>query len=90
MGLLRPSVGAFPLVSRAATALVLPTAAADRRFSVKYKGIKIGTHTVSYSSVTGETRVKTQINLEVKVGFHIRRRLVIAPKKLGARGGWCH
>ena len=60
---------AFPLVSHAATALVLPTAAADRRFSVKYKGIRIGTHTVSYSSATGETRVKTQINLEVKVAF---------------------
>src|ERR1700720_3954316 len=60
---------AFPLVSHAATALVLPTAAADRRFSVKYKGIRIGTHAVSYSSATGETRVKTQINLEVKVAF---------------------
>ena len=59
----------FPLVSHAATALVLPTAAADRRFSIKYKGIRIGTHTVSYSSATGETRVKIQINLEVKVAF---------------------
>src|SRR4029077_12662864 len=60
---------AFPLVSPAATALVLPTAGADRRFSVKYKGIKIGTHTISYSSATGETRVTIQINLEVKVAF---------------------
>ena len=70
MGGFAGAVGcAFPLVSHAATALVLPTAAADRRFSVKYKGIRIGTHAVSYSSATGETRVKTQINLEVKVAF---------------------
>src|SRR5215468_9389687 len=60
---------AFPLVSHGATALVLPAAGADRRFSVKYKGIKIGTHTISYSSATSETRVKVQINLEVKVAF---------------------
>jgi Family of unknown function (DUF6134) len=60
---------AVPLVARAATALVLPNAAANRRFSVRYKDIKIGTHTVSYSSATAETRVKTEINLEVKVAF---------------------
>src|ERR1700737_3302447 len=47
MGGFAGAVGcAFPLVSHAATALVLPTAAADRRFSVKYKGIRIGTHAV--------------------------------------------
>jgi len=45
------------------------TAAANRRFSVRYKGIKIGTHTISYSSGTAETRVKTEINLEVKLAF---------------------
>ena len=60
---------AFPLLSHAATALALPTAAANRRFSVRYKGIRIGTHTVSYSSATGETRVNTEIHLEVKVAF---------------------
>lgn len=49
-------------------ARISANAAADRRFSVRYKGIKIGTHTVSYSSATGETRVKTD-NLEVKVAF---------------------
>src|SRR5262249_46387733 len=58
-----------PQVARAATALVLPNAAASRRFSVRYKGIKIGTHTISYSSATGEARVKTEINLEVKLAF---------------------
>ena len=60
---------AVPPVARAATAFVLPNAAANRRFSVRYKGIKIGSHTVSYSSATGETRVKTDISLEVKVAF---------------------
>lgn len=60
---------AFPPVARAATALALPTAAADRRFSVLYKGFRIGSHTVAYSSATGETRVNTEINLQVKVAF---------------------
>jgi hypothetical protein len=60
---------AFPPVARAATAFALPTAAANRRFSVLYKRFKIGTHTVAYSSATGETQVKTDINLEVKLAF---------------------
>jgi hypothetical protein len=60
---------ALPPVAHAATAIVLPTAAANRRFSVLYKGFKIGTHTVAYSSATGETRISTDINLEVKVAF---------------------
>ena len=58
---------AFPSVARAATAIVLPTPAGDRRFSVRYKGFKIGAHTVSYSA--GETRVDTDIDLSVKVAF---------------------
>lgn len=57
---------AFP---RAATAIVLPAAAGDRRFTVLYKGSRIGTHTIAYSSVTGETRVNTEIHLLVKVAF---------------------
>src|SRR5215467_3885544 len=60
---------ALPPVAHAATAFALPTATANRRFSVLYKGIRIGTHTVSYSSATGETRVNTEIHLEVKVAF---------------------
>ena len=47
----------------------MPNAAANRRFSVRYKGIRIGTHTVSYLSATGETQIKTEIDLEVKVAF---------------------
>jgi hypothetical protein len=60
---------ALPPLTRAATAIALPTAAANRRFSVLYKGFRIGTHTVAYSSATGETRVNTDIHLEVKVAF---------------------
>jgi hypothetical protein len=60
---------AFPYVARAATAIVLPAAASDRRFSVLYKGDKIGAHTILYSSVTGETRVSTEIHLLVKLAF---------------------
>jgi len=48
---------------------VLPVAASNRRFSVLYKGDKIGAHTILYSSETGETRVNTEINLLVKVAF---------------------
>jgi len=60
---------AFPPVSHASIAFVLPTATANRRFSVLYKGIRIGTHAISYSSATGETRVNTDIHLEVKLAF---------------------
>jgi hypothetical protein len=60
---------AFPPVAHGATAFVLPNAAANRRFSVLYKGIRIGTHTVSYSAATGETLVNTEIHLEVKLAF---------------------
>jgi hypothetical protein len=60
---------AFPRVAYAATPIVLPTAAGNRRFSVLYKGDRIGAHTVSYSSATGETRVNTEIHLLVKLAF---------------------
>jgi Family of unknown function (DUF6134) len=59
----------FPAVANAATAVVLPAPAANRRFSVLYKGFRIGSHSISYSSATGETRVDTEIHLEVKVAF---------------------
>jgi hypothetical protein len=59
----------FPAAAHAATAIVLPTPAANRRFSVLYKGFRIGNHTISCSSATGETRVSTEIHLEVKVAF---------------------
>ena len=60
---------AFPRVAHAATVVVLPAAAGDRRFSVLYKGSRIGTHTILYSSATGETRVETEIHLLVKIAF---------------------
>jgi hypothetical protein len=34
-----------------------------------YKGDKIGTHTVSYASSAGETRINTDINLSVEIWF---------------------
>ena len=57
---------ALPRVARAATAIVLPGAAGDRRFSVLFKGSKIGAHTILYSPVTGETQIDTEIHLLVK------------------------
>jgi hypothetical protein len=60
---------AFPRVSRATPAIALPTADRNRRFSVLYKGFRIGAHTVSYSSATGEARIDTEIDLSVKVAF---------------------
>lgn len=60
---------AVPRLARASAAIVVPTAAADRRFSVVYAGDKIGTHTVSYSEATGETRITTSIDLAVKAFF---------------------
>lgn len=53
----------------ATTAIVLPEAGDERRFSVFYKGSRIGAHTILYSSVTGETQVSTRINLLVKAAF---------------------
>lgn len=43
----------------------MPAPAADRRFSVIYKGSKIGTHTVLYVPESGETHIDTDINLSV-------------------------
>ena len=63
-------VGCYvPPVAYAATALVLPSAAANRRFSILYKGSKIGSHAVSYSSATGGRLVTTEIDIEAKLAF---------------------
>ena len=51
------------------TALGLPRAAPNRRFSVLYKGNRIGTHAVSYSSTTVEMLVQTEIHIEAKLAF---------------------
>lgn len=60
---------ALPTLAAAAPALVLPAAEDGRRFSVLYKGSRIGSHTVLYSPATGETRVATEIHLRIKVAF---------------------
>lgn len=59
----------FPCFARAATALVLPAASGNRRFSVLYKGRRIGSHSVLYAPETGGTRVDTEIRMLVKVAF---------------------
>ena len=69
------------------TALGLPRAAPNRRFSVLYKGNRIGTHAVSYSSTTVEMLVQTEIHIEAKLAFFRPTRLVIARQSLGAQGG---
>lgn len=60
---------ALPRFPRAAASLDVPGDAANRRFSVLYEGNRIGAHTVSYSAVTGQTRITTQIDLLVKFAF---------------------
>jgi hypothetical protein len=64
---------AFPGIVRAATAIEPAGAEASAegslRFSVFYKGHKIGSHAVIYSSESGEMRVDTEIHLVVKVAF---------------------
>jgi hypothetical protein len=59
----------LPRGARAATRIVMPDAAANRRFSVLYQGNKIGSHTITYSAVTGEALVETKISLLVKAGI---------------------
>jgi Family of unknown function (DUF6134) len=46
-----------------------PGAAGNRRFSVLYKGHKIGAHTMLYSMEGEDTRINTEIHLLVKVAF---------------------
>lgn len=60
---------ALPRFARTAAAAALPSDAADRRFSVLYKGDRIGAHTVVHSAATGETRITTEIDLLVKALF---------------------
>lgn len=53
----------------AAAPALLSSVAPDRRFSVFYKGARIGHHTVLHSPATGDTRVDTEIHMRVKVAF---------------------
>lgn len=54
---------------RAAPAAVVPSDAANRRFSILRGADRIGTHVVAHSATTGEIRVSTAIDLVVKVLF---------------------
>lgn len=68
-GIAGACAAAMPRFAHGATAFVLPAVTGDRRFTVIYKNNKIGAHTISYSSTTGETQVSTKIDLLVKVAF---------------------
>jgi len=59
---------AVPRLPLAETLVTLSNNSANRRFSIFYKGSKIGAHAVS-STANGETRVTTEINLLVKALF---------------------
>jgi hypothetical protein len=60
---------AFPRLAHAVTAIGLASAAGNRRFSVLYKGHRIGAHTILYSSESGDTRINTEIQLKIKIAF---------------------
>jgi uncharacterized protein DUF6134 len=60
---------ALPRFACASAPVVLPSGAANRRFTVLYKGDRIGAHTVSYSATKGQMRVTTEIDLLVKALF---------------------
>jgi hypothetical protein len=60
---------AFPGVALAATAISSAGAAGNRRFSVLYKGHRIGAHTVLFSSESEDARINTEIHLLVKIAF---------------------
>ena len=47
----------------------MPAAAGNRRFSVLYKGDRIGAHTVSFMPQTEGMLIGTEIQLLVKVAF---------------------
>ena len=53
----------------AQASFILPSESANRRFTIFYKGDKVGAHTVSNSPENGETRVNTEIVIVVKALF---------------------
>jgi hypothetical protein len=58
----------LPRIGSAAGVVVSPDAA-NRRFSILYKGERVGAHIVSTSAATGETRVTTEIDIVVRALF---------------------
>lgn len=59
----------LPAIARAATVPGLSSDAADRRFSVLYKGDRVGVHTVTHFPATGQIQIATEIDLLVKALF---------------------
>jgi Family of unknown function (DUF6134) len=60
---------ACPRLTSALTAVGLASPSGTRRFSVLYKGHRIGAHTVLFSSESGDTRISTEIQLKIKIAF---------------------
>lgn len=63
------AVSCLPRAASRAGAAIAPSDAANRRFSVLHGSDRIGTHSVTHSTSTGETRITTAIDLVVKVLF---------------------
>jgi hypothetical protein len=63
------AVCVLPRVAWSTAAGIVPGEAANQRFSVLYKGDRIGAHTVFHSAATGRTRITTEIDLVVKALF---------------------
>jgi hypothetical protein len=57
------AMDAAPRLPLAGTLVTLPNDSANRRFSIFYKGDRIGAHRVSNTPGSGETRVTTEIDL---------------------------
>jgi len=68
-GLAATAVCVLPHAAWPSPAGNLPGESADRRFSVLYKGDRIGAHVVHHFAATGQTRVTTDIDLVVKALF---------------------
>jgi hypothetical protein len=63
------ATGAASRASLAGTPVAQPSRSANRRFSIFYKDDKIGAHTIVNTPATGETRVRTEIDMLVKALF---------------------
>ncbi|MEX2614585.1 MAG: DUF6134 family protein [Alphaproteobacteria bacterium] len=63
------AVYALPRFAGASTPIAVPTSIANRRFSVFYANERIGEHTITYSEITGDARISTEIALAVKALF---------------------
>jgi len=78
---------AMPTVPLAQPRVSLPSDSTNRRFSIFYKGDRIGAHTVSTTG-NGEMRVTTDIKMVVKVLFLTVFSFSTARRNTGATECW--